>query len=273
MEMTTVILTLDEAANVVRAVRSALPLGPVLVLDSGSTDGTAALAEAAGAKVVVHPWESFSAQRNVALDLVRDRPWVLFLDADEAVPDALADELRALDPQCPEAGFYVSRLNHFLGRPLRRSGRYPDWQLRLIRPDRSSFEDRAVHERVEVDGEVGRLTEHLIHDSRHGAERFLAKHLAYAELEAVEYHRSARQPLRSLLTGDRAERRRWVKVQVWRRLPCRPLLRLVHGLVLRGGILDGRAGIAYVRMLASYEHMIDVLVTELHLRERADRAA
>ena len=150
-----VIPTLNEAVHLARAIGSARRLGPVVVIDCGSTDRTRELAVEMGADVVDHPWEGYSAQKNWALSRVTDRAeWVLFLDADEWIPDDLAQEIRAAIAS-RFAGFHLPRRNVFEGRVLRHAWWYPDYQLRLFRVGNGRFEDRLVHEHVIVDGPTG----------------------------------------------------------------------------------------------------------------------
>ena len=121
-----VIPTRDEALHIRRAIGSALALGRVVVVDSGSTDETRRLASEMGAEVVEHAWEGYAGQKNWALAHVENRfDWVLFLDADEWVPDELAAEIRRA-VESSGAGFHLPRHNVFEGRILRHAWWYPD---------------------------------------------------------------------------------------------------------------------------------------------------
>ena len=273
--ITTIIPTLNEALHVERATMSALPLGPVFVVDSGSTDGTQGIAEAAGATVVDRPWLGYARQKNWALDtLPIETDWVFFLDADEWITDELAQELEQTVGQPTYPGYYVARRNIFLGRELKHAWWYPDYQLRLFRPGAGRYEDREVHEHILLDGEPGFLKNALMHENLKGIDEFMRRHEKYAAMEAREMrnqraHAVAGQREGSLL-GSWPDRRRWLKTRIWYRLPMRSLVRFVWMYILRRGFLDGRQGLVYCQLLASYESLIDAKLLELELSEAND---
>lgn len=273
--ITTIIPTLNEALHVERAARSALPLGPVFIVDSGSSDGTQGIAETAGATVVDRPWLGYARQKNWALDtLPIETDWVFFLDADERITDELAQELErtVLQPSFP--GYYVARRNIFLGRELKHAWWYPDYQLRLFRHGAGRYEEREVHEHIILDGEPGFLKHALMHENLKGIDEFMRRHEKYAAMEAREMrnqraHAVAGQREGSLL-GSWPDRRRWLKTRIWYRLPLRSLVRFVWMYILRRGFLDGRQGLVYCQLLASYESLIDAKLLELELSEAND---
>ena len=158
MTLTVVILTRDEERHIERAIASVAPIANrVLVIDSGSTDRTVALAEARGARVLTNPWTCYASQFNWALDqLPEDTDWVLRLDADEVVTPALAAEIKLLLPELgPEfAGVRVWRRMTFLGRTIRHGGVFPIRVIRLFRHGRGYCEDRWMDEHILVDGAV-----------------------------------------------------------------------------------------------------------------------
>jgi glycosyltransferase involved in cell wall biosynthesis len=269
--LTTVIPTRDEELHIERAVRSVTELGPVFVVDSGSSDETAGLAAAAGANVVEHAWEGYAAQKNWALaSLPITTEWVLFIDADELVSAELRDEIRRsiARPDAPD-GYYIPRRSLFLGRPLEHAGWYPDHQLRLFRRSAGRFEDRLVHEHLTVTGTTGFLECDLVHDNRKGMAHLVAKHRHYAELEAREMlarHDGAERDLRrGSFFGTWPERRRALKTRVWYRLPGRPAVRFVWLYVVKLGFLDGRRGYEYARLLTGYEVEINRALKRLRL--------
>ncbi len=249
----------------------------VFVVDSGSTDRTAAIAEEHGAAFVHHDWEGYARQKNWGLDhLPFESEWILILDADEVVTPALRRRIEAIvsrDPaEVPEAGFHLNRIFHFLGRPIRRCGYFPSWNLRLFRRGRARYEDRAVHEHMVVDGPVGYIEEPMIHDDRRGIEHAIAKHNRYAALEAGELLRPPREEARngaglsSRLFGNILQRRRWFKQRLYRLLPMPWLFRFAYMYLWRLGILDGRAGLHFSLFISAYEFQI-----ALHMREARSR--
>lgn len=272
--VTVILPVLDEELHIRRAVLSALPLGPVFVVDCGSTDSTRDIAAAVGATVVEHAWEGYAAQKNWALaTLAIDTAWLLFLDADEYVTPGLQREIQAAIQRDRFDGYYIPRRNIFLGRDLRHVWWYPDYQLRLFRKASGRFEDRLVHEHVLLDGPSGFLRHPLMHENLKGVDAFMRRHERYAALEAQEI-RQTRLGLptnqrRGRLLGSWPERRRWLKLNVWYRLPGRPAIRFLWLYVLRRGFLDGRAGLVYAQLLAAYEALIDakLLEGELHVHQ------
>lgn len=180
-----VILTKDEAAHITACVESLVGwVDAVIDWDSGSSDATQQLAYLAGAQVIERPFDSYSAQRQAALDSV-NAEWVLFIDADERVTPALRDEiLRTLkNPQA--SGYWIPRRNVIVGKEVRGGGFFPDYQLRLIRRAGARYRaERAVHELVQVDGPEAHLTEPLMHYNYASWKQFHAKQKVYARYEA-----------------------------------------------------------------------------------------
>src|SRR5262249_34838284 len=137
-----------------------------LVVDSGSTDGTPDLARAAGARVIVRDWPGYAAQKNFAAGEATHH-WILSVDADERVRPALADEIQVLlRGEPPRAGYRIPRVTFHLGRWIRTTDWYPDYQLRLYDRRRASWPVRRVHESVRIaddNGGPGQLTGELQH--------------------------------------------------------------------------------------------------------------
>ncbi|MCW8139676.1 MAG: glycosyltransferase family 2 protein [Planctomycetota bacterium] len=258
------VLTRDEELHLPACLAALTWCDDVVVLDSLSTDATEAIAREAGARFVQHPFEGFGAQRNWALDHVEDlREWVLFLDADERVPSALAEEVRAATRAAPAdvAAFRVRRRFHLWGRWLRRSALYPTWVVRLVRRGRVRYVDRGHAETQVVDGHVDRLEEDLIDENLRGLEAWFARQNRYSSQEAAREEAEGTPgllpALRGLLAADPLERRASAR-QLARRLPVRGGWSLLHAYVLRGGFLEGRDGWNLCLMRAIYEQMIEI---------------
>ncbi len=248
------VLTRDEEATVERAVGSLRRIADaVVVIDSGSTDRTRELATRAGARVVVHPFESFPAQRNWAIEhLARtERPeFIVTLDADEWLTDELVDEVLSLRRAgCLDADAYLfHRRVRFDGRELRWGGFAHTWLPRLFRAHGARYEERAVNEHLVLPAgaKIKRLRGDLVNDDLDSWEDYIAKHNRYSTLEAaarVAVQCGDQEPttLRDALRF-RYLRRRWLRQHVWDRLPARPALRFLQIYLLAGGVLDGRAG-------------------------------
>jgi glycosyltransferase involved in cell wall biosynthesis len=265
-EISVIIPTRDEAIHIARCVDSARGLGPVFAVDCGSIDDTREIAAAHGATVVEHPWEGHAGQKNwalAALDITTE--WVLFLDADEYLtPDSVA-EMRDAARRDGAAGYYLARRYIFLGQELRHAWWYPDYQLRLFRRAGARCEDVQVHEHMIVDGPVEPLRQAIMHDNLKGLSAFVERHNRYSDLEAAELARPAANRKKGSFTGSWAERRRAVKDRIWFRVPMRPLARFAWLYFVKRGFLDGRRGLLFCYLIATYEFLIDVKLMERKL--------
>jgi len=181
-ELIAIILTLDEADHIEACLETLSWADRVLVFDSFSKDGTAALARAAGAEVRQRAFTNFAQQRNAALAAV-ETDWVFFVDADERGTPALGDEVRRVIETRPEAGWYVPRHNFIFGRLTRGGGWYPDYQLRLFRHGYVRYR-RPVHEVADVDGEIGTLENALVHYNYRDIAHFHDVQRRYTRYEA-----------------------------------------------------------------------------------------
>ncbi len=222
--LSVIVIAKDEAAAIGRCLGSVAWAGERVVLDSGSTDDTAAIARACGARVEITPdWPGFGPQKNRVLALATGE-WVLSLDADEWVTPELAAAIRAAlaDPG-PHAAWRMPRLTSFCGRFMRHGGWSPDYVTRLWRRGRARFSDDLVHERVIVEGSVGTLGPPLMHEGVTDLADALAKMDSYSTAGA-----------RMLLArGRRASLGTAVAHGAW------TFLRVY---LLKAAILDGREG-------------------------------
>jgi len=261
MNLSVVIITFNEEANIGRTLASVQPLvadgkGEIIVVDSGSSDRTVEIAKSFGAQVFVEEWKGFAQQKNSAIDKATG-DWILSLDADEEVEAKLSEELSWLlvairqwekdgvpvdeDPRSTEMrergyrygldeehlrGFLIPRKNFFLGRRIRFGGFWPDSKLRLFRRGTGKFQDRRVHEDVQVDGNASSIQrgalihhsyptlsdyiEHMNHYSSLGAEMVVAKgKVGFSAINIV----------------------------------LRPLFTFIYNYFFRLGFLDGREGL------------------------------
>jgi glycosyltransferase involved in cell wall biosynthesis len=275
-----VILTFNEASNLPRCLDSIRWCDDVLVLDSGSTDDTAAIARAAGARVMTRSFDSFAGQRNYAMEhgLLRNS-WVLHLDADEAVTPEFREELRAIS-ETQQASFPIYRVPSkliFQGRWLRYSGMYPAYQVRFGRREQLRFIDHGHGQRESLPVEqVGTICSPLDHyNFSKGVNDWFARHLRYARGEASQVLAERRDALRlgDALSFDATTRRRALK-RLANRLPFRPALRFFYVYIVRRGFLDGRAGFRYARMLGIYQYFIDLNMEDhcRHVMDAGDQA-
>jgi glycosyltransferase involved in cell wall biosynthesis len=215
----------------------------VAVIDHRSSDATADICRAFGARVHIEPWRGFPAQRNRALDLCTGA-WVLFLDADERVTPDLAAEIRAaLTGESGMAGFWIPRYNLFFGQRLRGGGWYPDHQLRLMRRACARYDEaRLVHEVAALDGPAGTLRHHLLHLNIEHLDELWRKQRAYAIQEAHTLF-TARTPVR------------------WRTFIGAPAREFYRRFVTLRGYRDGALGLFLCATMAYFE-----VVKYVHLK-------
>jgi glycosyltransferase involved in cell wall biosynthesis len=189
-----VLIAQNEEANIGEALASVSFCEDVVLVDSGSTDRTREIAERAGARVVVNaPWPGYVAQRDVAVRAAR-HDWVLALDADERVGAALREEIQRLRRDgFAHAGYRIPRVACYLGRWIRGTDWYPDWQVRLFDRTRAGWQGDLVHESVAVRGSVGRLHGNLEHHPYADISDHLRKIDSYTTLWARQAHALGRR--------------------------------------------------------------------------------
>jgi glycosyltransferase involved in cell wall biosynthesis len=265
------ILTFNEEVNLGACLESVGWSDDVLVLDSFSTDLTVQIARKHGVRVVQRRFDDYAAQRNFGLAQEYRNPWVLMLDADERVaPELRAEMLEATSSASPDiALFRMRRRDHLFGRWIKGASGYPTWFGRLTRVGRVRVE-RPINEEYHADGALQNLGSHLDHyPFNKGLSAWLAKHDRYSSLEAQLRLGGAAAELNwpDLLRHDATVRRRALKALAYR-LPFRPVAIFMALYVLRGGILEGRAGLTFCVLRAWYEFVIDCKLIELQRRQR-----
>jgi len=162
-QLSAIVITRNEAANIGECLDGLAFCDERIVVDCGSSDGTVEIARAKGARVETHEWRGFGVQKNFALSLATG-DWVLSIDADERVTPELAQAIKAaIAGGGAVDGYELPRVSSFCGRPMRHSGWFPDYVLRLFRRGQGRFDDALVHERVILSGTVKRLDKPLIH--------------------------------------------------------------------------------------------------------------
>ena len=271
-----VVLTLNEERDLPRALASLAWCDELLVLDSGSTDATAALAHAHGARVIVHRPEGgflISEQRNLALiDGNLQSEWVLFLDADEEITPACAAAITAATSASTELlGFELTPRYWFLGRWLRYTQGYPNWHPRLLRRNFLRFEGGVWESFCGLNGDplpglIGRIKEPYEHYAfSKGINDWLERHSRYADWEAKK--------ITAYLDGGGSNSlgtRRWRQLRelaaiAW---PLRPFGRFVQKYLLQGGWREGWQGLLFAFLMASYDLITVVKVIELRRKRK-----
>ncbi len=261
----------NEAANLRDCLASVSFAEQIVVVDSGSTDGTPAIAEAAGARVVQFVWNGkLPRKKNWALENVSwEHEWVLIIDADERITPELERQIREAIGRPDVNGFYLNRRFWFLDGWINHCGYFPSWNLRLFRHRHGRYEqieignevpsgDNEVHEHVLLDGRVEYLSAPMEHYAFPDIATFLEKHNRYSSWEAVSRRKLSsndQKSLRATLFGTALERKRWLR-NLATGAPFRPGLRFFYHYGLKQGFRDGYRGWVLCRLLAQYERMI-----------------
>ena len=275
MNVTAIILTFDEALHIGRAIQSVKRVADrVFVIDSGSSDATAKIANELGAEVLVNPFVNQSAQFNWALEqLPDDTEWVFRLDADEFLSSYLVDEINkqlvSVDPEVD--GVFVTRRICFQGRLIRYGGVFPVRVLRLFRLGRGKCENRWMDEHIKVSGKTADFSGELIDDNLKSLTWWTDKHNKYASREAVdllnlEYNFILHDSIASLANGKQAGMKRWLKEKLYARLPggFRAFFYFSYRYFFRLGFLDGQAGTVFHFLQGFwYRYLVDAKVAEV----------
>jgi glycosyltransferase involved in cell wall biosynthesis len=233
VKLTVTVITFNEAEHIAAALDSVAWADEIIVVDSGSTDGTAEIARPKATRVIVRDWPGYSAQKNFAADQAAN-DWVLSLDADERVTPALAQEIRSLLHRGPDApGYRIKRVSFYLGRWIRTTDWYPDYQLRLYDRRAGRWNGLRIHESFRLTRGQPRL---LSGEIEHYAYRNISHHLkkidAYTTLIAEQLHEEGRRT--SLV-----------------RMALHATFAFFRNYILRRGFLDGVPGLI-VSALNSY---------------------
>ena len=223
MRLSVIIITKNEEKNIKACLDSIAWVDEIIVLDSGSTDATVAICKEYSDKVYETDWIGFGHQKNRALKYATG-DWILSLDADEWIaPELKAEIMTAVKNPGSYVAFEIPRLSSYCGQYMRHSGWCPDHVTRLCRSGMARFSEQIVHERMIVDGSVGRLSNHIMHSSFKDLEHVLTKLNRYstdnADLLLAEKKKSSL--LKAILHG---------------------LWSFIHTYIVRAGFLDGRMG-------------------------------
>lgn len=280
LPITVLIAAKNEEANLPKCLGAVSRAESVVVLDSNSTDQTTVIAESYNAKVVQFEHQGgYPKKRQWALEnLPISTPWVLLLDADEVVPERLWKEIEQAIAEDRHAAFLIRKGFHFLGKRMKFGG-FSHQAVLLIRTGKGKFErlvefegdsfDMEVHERVIVEGSIGRLKTPLIHEDFKGLEAYIERHNKYSSWEARLRYRLlmtghyGQESVRAKFWGNVQERRRWLK-RVIIRLPFEPTIWFVYHYILRLAFLDGRRGLIASSIRAQYIQNVRAKIIEIN---------
>jgi glycosyltransferase involved in cell wall biosynthesis len=233
MKIAATIITLNEERNIARAIESLRCCDQIVVLDSGSVDRTVELAANLGAMVVEDSWRGYANQKNFAAEHAQ-YDWILSLDADEALSEALEGEIWNLKKRGPTCDAYtMPRLAQYLGRWILHSGWYPDRKVRLYNRSKAQWAGDFVHESVKVQGRVGHLESNLLHFTCDSLSEHLKTLDRYTTLAAEELvYRKTKIGLNKLIVD--------------------PAWAFTRSYFLQRGFLDGLEGLTIAHMAAAY---------------------
>jgi len=240
------IISRNEAKNIEACLKSVAWASEVVLVDQFSDDGTAEIAEKFGARVFQENWKGYAGQKNSAIKKATGN-WILSLDADERVSNDLRLEIESVvNSSSPLDGHYIPRKNFFCGQWIRYGGWYPDYNLRLFRKGAGHFQERAVHEKVILDGSAGYLKNPLEHYTYRSTKDYIERLERYSGLAAAEI----------------SDRGRWSR---WHTLTLRPLFTFLNMYLFRRGILDGTAGLFLAVSYAYYTFLKYYRFYEKHI--------
>lgn len=233
MPVTATVITLNEAAHIQACLATLSWADEVIVVDSGSTDGTPDLARASGATVITREWPGYAAQKDFAASQAA-HDWIVSIDADERITPELAAEIqRVVASPGDRVGFRVPRITFHLGRWIRTTDWYPDYQLRVYDRRHASWAKRRVHESVTPRGPIGQLSSNL-------------QHYAYRDLA---HHHETMQRYTTLAAQQMFEEGRRGSALA---LLFHPPAAFLRNYVLKRGFLDGAPGLIISAMNAHY---------------------
>jgi len=226
MPLSVAIITRNAASQLGGCLASVAFADEIVVVDSGSTDGTTELAARHGARVIAKEWLGFGPQKQFAVDSAA-HDWVLCLDADESLSEDLRKSIIA-ELKAPRGLVYaMPRCNRFLGRWLRHGEGYPDWSVRLFHRKHARWGNEMVHEKVATISPILKLRGDLLHDSAETLEKYLDKQNRYTSLQAESLRAAGRRASLAHLVFS-------------------PSLRFVKFYLFRLGFLDGVAGLVHI---------------------------
>jgi len=233
MKISATIIACDEERRIARAIESLRCSDEIIVVDSGSVDRTTQIAAQLGARVVESPWQGYARQKNLAAEKA-EHDWILSIDADEALSEALEGEIWQLKKSGPEFDAYtVPRMAQYLGRWILHSGWHPDRKVRLYDRRKAHWVGDFVHESVKTEGRVGELKSSLLHFT----------------CDSLSEHLKTMDRYTTLAAQELAARKQRIS---WTRMMTDPPWTFFRAYVLHRGFLDGFEGLVIAYMAALY---------------------
>ncbi|MBX2827835.1 MAG: glycosyltransferase family 2 protein [Flavobacteriaceae bacterium] len=240
-KISAVAITLNEASVIEDFIKSLHFVDEIIIVDSHSTDDTAALASQFDkVKVVLRKFDNFSDQKNFAIDQAT-HDWILFFDPDEEITQALAQEIQSVLKNPKADAYRVKRQLHFMGKRIKYSGFQTDWVVRIFRKEKGRYNGNLVHETLDVSGTLGKLKSRLPHHTYKSMDDYTGKLHRYSSLQARMLYKKGKKP------------------NLYHFL-FRPWYRFWHQYILRLGILDGKEGfiLAYINAFSVFKRYVNL---------------
>lgn len=242
-----VVITLNEKKNIQRCLESVYGLADeIVVVDSGSTDGTVELATREGAQVIYHPFENHISQKNFAFNQT-SAEWILSLDADEALSPTLKKSIKEAIDNARYSGYTMNRLTYYCGRWIRHSGWYPDKKLRLVKKGTAHWAGLNPHDRLVMNNNesIGHLKGDILHYSYYSLQDHLQQMDSFTRISAEELYKKGIEPNFFHFT-------------------IKPAFKFLRHYILKFGFLDGFEGYQIARMSACGQFLKYARLRQLH---------
>lgn len=275
--VSTFILTFNEEANIRKCLDSLRGFtDDIVIVDSYSTDNTLVFCENAGCRIFQNEFVNHAVQCNWAIDNINFRyDWILRMDADEILPNGLKGELNFLLDTSPQyiTGIYLNRRHYFMNKWLKHGGLYPHYILRLWRRGAGYYENKTEEHFVLKYGQSLKAKNDFLEDNRNNDLRFwVRKHADLADGEVKDTLGETDTPkedLEPLLLGEKVQRTRWLKKNIYQRAPLflRAFLHFLYRYIVRGGFLDGMPGFIFsVNQAFWYRFFVDSRIYEIRTK-------
>lgn len=244
VKISAVIIAFNEEEKIADAIDSLKWADEILLVDSESEDRTTEIAKALGAKIITQKWLGFSKQKQLAVDGA-ENDWIFSLDADEVVSEKLRDEILKLkDSKNLADGYKIPRLSFYMNRPIKHGGWYPDWQIRFFNRQKGKWKDVLIHESVEVDGRIEKLSGDILH---------------YSVEDAAHHHRMIGERYAPLAAEQMFARGRKTSAL---KIATAGATAFLQTYILKGGFLDGLAGFTIARFAAHHAFLKHLMLWE-----------
>lgn len=275
INISVVILSFNSSDTIGATIESAMRVSDdVHVVDSFSSDDTREIIERKGARLSLHPFTNYAAQRNWAIaNLPLKHEWELHLDADERLSEELISEVRGLGDRRALAGisgYHVPRLVRFLNRPILHGGMYPIWHLRLFRRGQGRCEAREYDQHFVVNGVTSKLHGPIIDDIKMSLSEWIIRHNRWSDAEVRELRQKRATTARDIvprLFGSPIERKRYLR-EIYYKSPVllRAFALFLYRYIIRAGFLDGKEGTVFFTLQAfAYRFLVDAKLYEASL--------